>query len=56
MSVAEWETAYNQLKALIGVIPSTSTDTNVAAVRTAVQSALTAARTGLVSALNAESS
>lgn len=55
MSVAEWETAYNQLKALIGVIPSTSTDTNVSAVRTAVQSALTAARTGLVAALNAES-
>lgn len=56
MTVAEWETAYNQLKALIGVIPSTSTDTNVTAVRTAVQSALTAARTGLVAALNAESS
>lgn len=54
MTVAEWETAYNQLKALIAVIPASSTDTNVTALRSNVTSALTTARTGLVSALNAE--
>lgn len=55
MTVSEWETAYNQLKTLLAVIPSNSDDTNTNNLRNAVNTAYSNARTGLVAALNSES-